>query len=97
MDFSKRLGPDIHTAAWRKCGVSGASKAISHYSVSNSRLSQKLVLLFYFISRCRILLIRTLNRAILVSTEIPWSLEYAHANEGAMEGHHVDKKIACLL
>ena len=29
--------------------------------------------------------------------ESPRSLEFANANEGAMEGHHVDKRITCLL
>ena len=31
-------------------------------------------------------------------TKSPWSLEYSsHANEGAIEGHHVGERITCLL
>ena len=46
---------------------------------------------------CRILLIWTPNHVILLTMENPRSLESANANEGAMEGLHPDKRIACLL
>ena len=32
-----------------------------------------------------------------MSMESPRSVECAYANEGAMEGHHVDERITCLL
>ena len=41
--------------------------------------------------------IRTSNHAILVPTKSPRSLESIHANEGAIERHHVGKMITCLL
>ena len=34
---------------------------------------------------------------ILVSTESTRSLESAHANEGAIKGHHAGERITCLL
>ena len=43
------------------------------------------------------LFIRTSNDSILVSTESPRSLDAAHANEGAIEGHHAGEMIICLL
>ena len=68
--------------------------------VSWLAILQKLQLLpifAYFTFDCRNFHIRTLNRAILVSMESPQSLECAHVNEGAMEGHHTDERITCLL
>ena len=50
-----------------------------------------------FTSGFRNFQIRTPNCAILVSTESPCSLECVHANDGAMEGHHIDERITCLL
>ena len=41
--------------------------------------------------------IQTPNCAILVSMESTCSLECEHANEGAMEEHHIDERITCLL
>ena len=34
---------------------------------------------------------------ILISTESPWNLKSAHANEGAIEGHHVGEMIICFM
>ena len=39
----------------------------------------------------------TLNHVILVSMESPRSLESAHANERAIEGHNTCEMITCLL
>ena len=43
------------------------------------------------------LLIRTSNHTILVSTESTRSLESAHVNEGAIEGHYTGERITCFL
>ena len=50
-----------------------------------------------FTSSCRILLIRTPNHVILVSTKSSRSLKSTHANEGAIEVHHVGEGITCFL
>ena len=58
----------------------------------------KLISVFASItSNCFNLHIRTRNRAILVSTEIPMNLESFHANEGAIKGHPTSGMITCLL